>query len=662
MYKILISNTASEIKKTNNPMLGANDVLIEVVSSFYSMGTESANISKIQMSALQKAIRYRDQVKALLRAGDFKGLYRKINKQLDAESESGYASFGRVVDYGVNVSTVQKGQFVIAAGPKAIHASHNVVPAGLVFPSKADNRLAAAPVVAIALNSIIKAQLCPGDRILVIGAGLLGQFILQIANKMAVIVDVVDMSDERKTLAESNGANTFFSAENFVSSNAEYDAVVSTAPVLSKDDWAKYLSKTRVCGTVVLVGAADLEIPRDIFYHKRLKFISAYSYGAGRTEYEFENGLNGKPVLYNSGPSVDELIARSSRLILGESLSFSSIETVELNDATSLSSIFEKKALGYLFTWERVSDHYATPTLNPPIPDFTIDELTEIDIYGYSSFVKDSHLPALSQLGVSVKNIFTHSPSSKEKLHESNANKILISTPHGEHLRCINNSIEYPFVFVDKPIVCRISELSEYYQLADENMIIGLMSRRYSGYVDRLLEFLALTSRKEDIYLQLVFNVEEKSATDRIYYEGGRLIGEMVHHLDLAVYILGEVAEIHVTNFDDAVSKQSNENFQAVIKHVSGATSRIEYAAKSNPLFRKEYISISTASSSLAIFDFSRMLTENYDCSSVTESDKGVKNMWSIFQKKFDAADEEFFYALRAHDLYVYKLLEKILG
>ena len=136
MHKILISRDDIAIRETNSPVLGSNDVFVEVISSFYSMGTESSNKANVQLSILQKALKYQDQIKKLIAERDFSTLLKKFNKQLSIESETGYASFGKVIDYGKNVTNLRKGQYVICAGPKAIHASLNTVPAGLVFPVK----------------------------------------------------------------------------------------------------------------------------------------------------------------------------------------------------------------------------------------------------------------------------------------------------------------------------------------------------------------------------------------------------------------------------------------------------------------------------------------------------------------------------------------------
>ena len=71
MFKILISKDDITVKETNDPVLGSNDVLVEVVSSFYSAGTEASHKANVQLSILQKAFKYKDQIKTLLAQRDF---------------------------------------------------------------------------------------------------------------------------------------------------------------------------------------------------------------------------------------------------------------------------------------------------------------------------------------------------------------------------------------------------------------------------------------------------------------------------------------------------------------------------------------------------------------------------------------------------------------
>jgi predicted dehydrogenase len=188
------------------------------------------------------------------------------------------------------------------------------------------------------------------------------------------------------------------------------------------------------------------------------------------------------------------------------------------------------------------------------------------------------------------------------------------------------------------------------------------MSRRYSDYIALAKSFVNDTAVKSDLYLKLVFNVETKSQQDKIYFEGGRLIGEMIHHLDLAIDLLGEIDDISFFDFDESENKQKSENILIIIRHQSGATSQIEYVTKSSAIFEKEFISISTGESSLAISDFKNIQSKNFKTIKISELDKGVGNMWALFKKKMDNCDDKYFTDLMNQDIYVYKILKHLIG
>mgnify|MGYP007000042974 len=79
-------------------------------------------------------------------------------------------------------------------------------------------------------------------------------------------------------------------------------------------------------------------------------------------------------------------------------------------------------------------------------------------------------------------------------------------------------------------------------------------------------------------------------------------------------------------DFDETEYKQMSENVLLIMRHKSGATSQIEYVTKSSAIFEKEFVSISTKESSLAISDFKNIHSKNFETIKITETDKGVGN------------------------------------
>ena len=79
--KIFTTKDGFTIHDIDNSTIGINDVLVEVMSSFYSPGTEEASAKKISESLIKKNFWFKDQVVELITKGDFKTLYKKFKNQ-----------------------------------------------------------------------------------------------------------------------------------------------------------------------------------------------------------------------------------------------------------------------------------------------------------------------------------------------------------------------------------------------------------------------------------------------------------------------------------------------------------------------------------------------------------------------------------------------------
>ena len=135
MYKKLFAtNNGLKLGNINHPEISQHDVLIEVISSFFSPGTERASLSNIQKSKLQKAFKFRRQITDLLLSGDVSALVKKAKAQSNISASTGYSVFGQVIEVGNSVDNVREGQYVVGVGPNANHSALTVVPKGLVLP------------------------------------------------------------------------------------------------------------------------------------------------------------------------------------------------------------------------------------------------------------------------------------------------------------------------------------------------------------------------------------------------------------------------------------------------------------------------------------------------------------------------------------------------
>lgn len=170
-----------EIRDAQLPAPGANEVLIRASVSAISRGTESLVFAgRVPPSEYQT-------MRCPFQEGDF-----------PAPVKYGYASVGTVEGGAVAL----RGQRIFCLYP---HQDFYVVPADAVLPvptSVTDERAALAANMETALNAMWDAAPRLGDRIAIVGAGVVGCFIASLAAKIpGTRVELIDIDPRRAHLA-----------------------------------------------------------------------------------------------------------------------------------------------------------------------------------------------------------------------------------------------------------------------------------------------------------------------------------------------------------------------------------------------------------------------------------------------------------------------------
>ena len=156
-------------------------VLVSVEASLISSGTERVMIEIASKSLLGKALARPDWVKLVFDKFKSDGLletWREARARLDSPVPLGYSAAGVVTEVGAGASGFSVGDRVACAGhPYAAHAEILCVPGNLCVPIPAGVSFEDASYVmlgAIALNAVRLVEPQIGERVAVIGLGLLG--------------------------------------------------------------------------------------------------------------------------------------------------------------------------------------------------------------------------------------------------------------------------------------------------------------------------------------------------------------------------------------------------------------------------------------------------------------------------------------------------------
>lgn len=183
-----MKNGKTTVEEIPVPVPRAGTALVHTAASLVSAGTERMVVEFARQSLAGKARSRPDLVRQVLERARREGLLSTAQaalKRLDQPMAPGYSSAGTIVSLGAGMSGFKVGQRVACAGGGyAVHAEYAVVPHNLLamLPKNVDFESAAfATLGTIGMHGFRLAEPQVGERVAVIGLGLLGLLSAQIA-------------------------------------------------------------------------------------------------------------------------------------------------------------------------------------------------------------------------------------------------------------------------------------------------------------------------------------------------------------------------------------------------------------------------------------------------------------------------------------------------
>jgi len=326
-----IGGGAPRVLEVPPPALRPGGVLVRTSWSLVSAGTDRMIIDLAGQSLLGKARSRPDQVMKVLskvRTDGLAATLDTVRAKLGSDLPLGYSAAGRVAAVGAGVSDLAVGQEVACAGMgHASHAEVIFVPRNLAVPVPEGLDLRSASTVtlgAIAMQGFRRAEPRLGERVGVVGLGLLGLLTVQILRSAGCHVLAVDLDPGKVRLARELGAEVAVErgaggveekARAFGGGHG-LDAVIVTAAASSSDPTVLAARMCRLGGRVVVVGAVGMDIPRRLFFEKELELRLARSYGPGRYDPDYEERGIDYPypwVRFTEGRNMEEYVALLGR-------------------------------------------------------------------------------------------------------------------------------------------------------------------------------------------------------------------------------------------------------------------------------------------------------------------------------------------------------------
>ena len=646
------------------PSISDGMVLVENKFSLISSGIEKRTVKVAQSSLLGKAKQRPDLVAQVLQNIKKEGLsatFNKVKTKLDSLKALGYSTSGTVLASLDKNGTFQVGDRVACAGQDyASHAEIVAIPQNLVakIPDNVSFEEAAFTTLgAIALQGVRQAEPKLGEKVCVIGLGLLGQLTGQLLKANGCDVFGIDLSEKLITLANEisaskalnrNDDNLIAACDNFTNGYG-FDSVIITAAAPTNDPIVLATEISRKKGKIIVVGSVKMDVPRDpYFYRKELELKISCSYGPGRYDVNYEEAGTDYPFAYVRWTEQRNMEAFLNMLSKGvvnvKPLITYTFSIDQAEDAYDI--VLGKNPQPHIGILLKYDENEKKKTTFTKIKNEPINNIN-VGFIGAGSFAQSYLIPNVKSWGASLDTVVTSKGITSKNVGEKfgfnicsaeidditgkkEINTIFIATPHSSHANQVIQSLKAgKNVFVEKPLAITEEELCEVIETKAINnfpLMVGF-NRRFAPICVSIKKEFENSSEPLVINIRVNAGFIPKDHWTQIAEVGaGRIIGEICHFVDLMQFFTGSIP---VKVYADCIESNNDklkldDNIAIVIKFKNGSIGNLTYVANGDKSLPKELIEIFGAGKAAVINDFQNgTLFANNKSTTLKSSGKG---------------------------------------
>lgn len=680
-----LKNGQLELGDVPMPAVGSGDVLVRSHFSFVSVGTEKMKVTQARMNLAEKVRERPDQVKQVLETLKEQGLIptiRKVQERLKAPTTLGYSCAGTVVAVGSHVDEFRAGDRVACIGEGlATHAEYNAVPRNLVVHVPAGVSLEAASssaIGAIALQSVRQAKLELGETVVVIGLGLLGQFLVQLCRANGCRVVGIDLDASKCALAVANGAEAACGPDTDealhhalrISGGQGVDAVLLT--VSTKDLGPIELSATLVRdrGRVVCLGNTAIELDWRTWFGKEIDFLFSRAMGAGMFDPDYL--LRGKdyPVGYvrwtaNRNMQAFLDLIGQGRLDLARLIThrFPFDQAISVFDQIANGTL--ASAVGIVFEYPEAES--GVPQIQPRTTTFDVTRpagTVRLGQIGAGNYAKSMLMPHYASLpGLSLETICTTkgmnsdalakryhfrkaTTDAHEIMRDPDVNALLVATRHDSHARLTLAGLEAgKHVYVEKPLALTAEEVAPITDLLAKRPAGGPTlwvgyNRRFSPLAKQALAHFDGIGPRQVLCMVRSAGIPPDSWYHDPGEGGGILFGDVCHFIDLAIFF-AQSLPAEVSAFATPDPGRREESWAITIRFVNGGLGVIQYVCGSQKGWDRETIDVLGGGRSARIAGFRKLILHGGSGGGVKQAlqpDLGQKPMLESMVAQFSRA------------------------
>jgi predicted dehydrogenase/threonine dehydrogenase-like Zn-dependent dehydrogenase len=623
------------------PIIRPGYILVRNHYSVISPGTEGKTVADARKGYVAKAKSRQKELKQVIDMFKTQGLrdtYDIVMNKLEAPSPLGYCCIGKIIQVGEDIKEFQAGDYVACGGSTAVHAEVVSVPKNLCVKINPDidiKQAAFTTIAAISIQGIRQSGLMLGENCVVIGLGLIGQLTLKILESSGINAYGVDINQEQIEVLKKSGLNNVFSRDQAglknlilnLTNGSGADAVIITASSNSTDPVNFAGEICRKKGKVVIVGAVPTGFDRENYYRKELEIKMSASYGAGRYDPVYEEKGIDYPIGYvrwtekRNMLSFVELLDKN-RIAVDDLIT----HVLKLDDAPAAYDMIMKKSeyyAGILIEYD--TSGIIHRRIEFPKTEYK-SEAPSVGFIGTGSFAQNILLPKMKKdcefVGIvtgkgntsryiAEKYKFRYATDNVQDLfNDEKINTIFIATRHNLHAEYVIESLKHgKNVFVEKPLALNMKDVDEIQKVYNEgkNRLMVGFNRRFVPSVNFMQQRYLPDQPKA-----MTFRINAKPfSSDHWVHDpeegGGRILGEVCHFIDLAVYLAGSKCHT-LSAFYLNDSANLRDSVVINLSFHNGSIASINYFSNGNNSMPKEYIEVFCNGECITLNDYKELI------------------------------------------------------
>ena len=685
MKQLFVQKGKPRVIDVPAPQISANNVLVQVHYSFVSSGTEMATVKASQQSLAAKFVNNMSSHSAKLAEcisqNGLQGTVALIKEKSKQVLAVGYACTGQVLHVGANVKGICVGDFVACAGSEyAYHADIVSVPQHLLVKLTSDKFLKQASISTIgtiAMQGIRRAGVQLGEKVAIIGLGLIGQLTLQLAKLSGAEVFGIDISEQKLELARRCKADKVYDNRQvnvtreilFATEHHGVDTTIITAGGATGELIDQAMHITRRKGKVILVGNVALNFDREEFYRKEIDLLISCSYGPGRYDASYEQSSIDYPYAYVRWTEQRNMQLFAELIEQGR-INIDPLISHEFDIASAdqaYTYLAECNPLGIVFSYHSTTkttklEEVLNSLKNNDVKPFKpVKKVVRVAVIGAGGFCKTKLLPIISNLpNVKIHAVIDPSPTTlvnlarmydtviatndyRTLLCNEDINVAVIASPHAFHAEQALAFLEQgKAVLVEKPIAVTFEELNKIYTFLQANthsLFAADFNRSYAPCMQKIKQVLDVRTNPALISYRMNAGFIPLDHWIQSDIHRGRIIGEACHIFELFCFLTNaQPRTLHVAALRPKTSDVSmNDNVSISIEMTDGSVCTLIYSALGHEQRGKEFMEVFVDGKCIAMDDYKDLRGYNFPSHFDLKSKQPEKGHQELITEFFQA-------------------------